>query len=30
LSIFPAIFIDLIAPLAIAISMFLRRKKNEM
>ena len=28
LSVFPAVFIDLIAPLAIAISMFLRRKRK--
>lgn len=29
LSVFPAVFIDLIAPLAIAISMFLRRKEKK-
>lgn len=29
LSIFPAVFIDIIAPLALAVSMFLRRKENE-
>ena len=29
LSIFPAVFIDIIAPLALAVSMFLRRKESE-